>query len=338
MRRKTNGREQIEWVNYWWEDANDNSKERWLLLGDSVIRQIRSTLNRMVGDKIAIDCFCTSTYLDDELLMKEIKDFISVQDYHYSKILINVGFHHGLDRNVAENSEDERIFRKAYEDIVELCLIQCDNIVMISGTLEAKTEDFDSLDDKINKEIEARNRVVSEICKINDFIYIDLFHYFKKKHFKYKHRDNVHFFRNADTIMSRLVYKAIKQDLDEDKEIADIKVLGLIELENIIKEDSVYLYGAGEIGNILMKYIEAREGEIKGFVISDGQRKRCAVLGKEVFYISEKQAELENGVLLLAMDNPFLVENVLAQYELSAYCISEDDLDFIRKYVELVIS
>ena len=41
---KKQGREKIEWLNYWIEDA-DKDKERIILIGDSVTRDLRKKLN-----------------------------------------------------------------------------------------------------------------------------------------------------------------------------------------------------------------------------------------------------------------------------------------------------
>lgn len=335
---KISRREKIEWVNYWWENANDNKKERWLLMGDSVMRQIRGSLNVIAGEQIAIDYFGSSTYVDDELLNKEIKDFFGCQNYRYNVILINLGFHHGMDRNVAELEEDKMNFAKFYEDIIDLCATRCNRIVIISGTPEREKGDLKKYNVKANMEIVARNEVVFELCKSRGCDYVDLYDFFYNRSSQYKHCDHVHFVRKADLIMAKLIYNVVMhnlQDLDERNEMDVFLELDLIKFENIIKEYPICLYGAGEIGNELMKYIELRGGSVSYFVLSDGQEKNTSISGKEVFYVSEKIQELKKRVMILAIKNPLLLASVVANNNLTAYIVSDEILSFVEKYIEL---
>lgn len=282
---KISKRERIEWVNYWWEDANDMSKKRWCILGDSVMRQILGTLNSMLGNQIAVDYFGSSSYIDDPLFLKEIRDFFSVQDYSYDVILINVGFHHGLNRSVKNCVEDRKNFRKFYDDIIELCMTLCNNVIIISGTHHVETGDLEKLDEEVNAEIVARNEIALGICEDRGYIYVDLFNYFIKRHFQYKHRDIVHFHRNVDFSMAKLIYDAVINNGNLLKEDIEIKTLNLIDFEDIIKKYPVYLYGAGKIGTILMQYIGLRNGgENATFIVSDGQEKKTYNVGKASFF------------------------------------------------------
>ncbi|MBQ9136373.1 MAG: hypothetical protein IJX66_09815 [Lachnospiraceae bacterium] len=59
--------ERIEWTNEWWEDANNLDATRWVLIGDSVARQFRSTLQEMLAPHIKVDFFATSLIGNDLL-------------------------------------------------------------------------------------------------------------------------------------------------------------------------------------------------------------------------------------------------------------------------------
>ena len=83
-------REFIEWTNGWHEYANDLGKRRWLLIGDSVAREYRGRLQDMVRLKnISIDFFATSLHIEDPAFFKELRHFLSFEEYKYELIFLN---------------------------------------------------------------------------------------------------------------------------------------------------------------------------------------------------------------------------------------------------------
>lgn len=66
-------REDLEWANFWYDSANRHISNRLLVVGDSTIRMIRSTLARKTG--YAVDMFGSSSQIDDILYINQIECF-----------------------------------------------------------------------------------------------------------------------------------------------------------------------------------------------------------------------------------------------------------------------
>lgn len=58
-------REDIEWQNIWWEQANNMEVKRIALLGDSVTRGFRSKLNEKMRGGLFVDLCASSSQITD---------------------------------------------------------------------------------------------------------------------------------------------------------------------------------------------------------------------------------------------------------------------------------
>lgn len=70
-----NGREEIEWSNVWIDSANEKTNVRYLLIGDSTMRMVRSTFARLTS--CPVDLIGTSSKLNDKLFVDLIDTFFS---------------------------------------------------------------------------------------------------------------------------------------------------------------------------------------------------------------------------------------------------------------------
>ena len=88
-------REYAEWNDFWWEKAGDFSRRRVLLIGDSITRSYRDTVQEIYKPKrIAIDKLCGSRCAGDPILTAEI-DLMTgpLNGYRYDVIHFNNGLH-----------------------------------------------------------------------------------------------------------------------------------------------------------------------------------------------------------------------------------------------------
>ena len=85
-----NEREEIEWSNFWIDEANKENKDRILIIGDSTARMIRSTLAKMSNRPV--DLFATSSGLHDSLFVNQIDCFFK-SEYQYDTIIVQLGHH-----------------------------------------------------------------------------------------------------------------------------------------------------------------------------------------------------------------------------------------------------
>ncbi len=87
-------RERIEWTNCWWSEAC-KKKERFLLVGDSVTRSMRGSLEKLLYFTCAVDLFATSFSIQDSLFWKHLKLYLETSEYVHSCIIVQYGVQHG---------------------------------------------------------------------------------------------------------------------------------------------------------------------------------------------------------------------------------------------------
>ena len=82
--------ETYEWDNIWWEHAENNEKERVLIIGDSISCCYRIIVNEMLGGKIYADGLGTSKACDNKQYMDCIKYVVSQESKKPTKILFSL--------------------------------------------------------------------------------------------------------------------------------------------------------------------------------------------------------------------------------------------------------
>lgn len=102
------GREDIEWSNFWWDKANKKTSRRYLLIGDSTVRMVRSTFARI--SQIPVDMIGTSSDIDDILFVSQIDAFFSTKQYDYDAIFLQIG-HHARTAKDGGVYTDEDLYR-----------------------------------------------------------------------------------------------------------------------------------------------------------------------------------------------------------------------------------
>lgn len=87
-----NGREEIEWANFWYSNANSTTEGgKYLLIGDSTGRKIRSSLEKTSGKPV--DFLGTSAGLHDLLFWSQMNSFFAPVTWEYDVIYVWLGYH-----------------------------------------------------------------------------------------------------------------------------------------------------------------------------------------------------------------------------------------------------
>ena len=111
-------REYAEWNDFWWEKAGDFSRRRVLLIGDSITRSYRDTVQEIYKpERIAIDKLCGSRCAGDPILTAEI-DLMTgpLNGYRYDVIHFNNGLHGACN----DTEIPLEIYKKGIMDIVSI--------------------------------------------------------------------------------------------------------------------------------------------------------------------------------------------------------------------------
>lgn len=81
-------KEPVEWSNFWFDAADRSEKRRFLLIGDSTVRMVRSTFAAVAG--CPVDMLGSSSSLDDELFVIQTDAFFRSVPYSYEAIFVQM--------------------------------------------------------------------------------------------------------------------------------------------------------------------------------------------------------------------------------------------------------
>ena len=153
--KKSIVREQFEWSNHWWSNANDLSIPRVLLIGDSISCGYSPVVTKILADKVHVDRLANSRLVSDPTHMKESALF--VDEYDYKVIHFNNGLH-------GQHASDEE-YGQGLRKYVELLLKKSKSAKLIwaASTPITLAEDSTKLDEKKNAQVISRNKIAAEI-------------------------------------------------------------------------------------------------------------------------------------------------------------------------------
>lgn len=242
--KRINLREDVEWSNTWISKANLDFP-RCLLIGDSVTRDIRSTLEKLVADWFAVDFFGGSYDMDDDLFWNHLFCFFK-SGYKYKLIILNYGFHHG--KSIIKEKERNR-FKSNYRKLLRLCLQNSLYVAFMSGTSWYK-ECIDYI--KYEEEIILKNNILLNLARNNHCAFFDL--HKAMGNMPYRYIDHVHFERKANTFISKKIiielfarlFNAEWTNYRKEKETNIYK-----QYPELAISKEIYIYGNGEKGHFL---------------------------------------------------------------------------------------
>lgn len=128
-----NVREDIEWSNTWYSNANQSvGGGKLLLIGDSTGRKIRSTLERISGRPT--DFLGTSAGLHDLMFCSQLDSFFEPVTWTYDTIFVWIGYH-SLKNHQGEyyNSSDFDLFEMDMRNLVDYLAQYGSRIVLCSA-------------------------------------------------------------------------------------------------------------------------------------------------------------------------------------------------------------
>lgn len=221
-------RESIEWTNTWISDADQrrNQSKRYLLIGDSTSRMVRSTLERVAG--CPVDMIGTSSALYDELFVKLIDGFFKDNLYHYDIAFVQLG-HHGLRPvgggvygtyllNDYEDFEyDMRMFLSYLSQHTDRIIVESifDSVVpshfrgkKLYLLLRQKIPFLRRLqllheqkDERLNSIKHRKNDILMGLCNAMNISFLDINEFMN--HLNFIHEDHIHFEKAAKIVIAK---------------------------------------------------------------------------------------------------------------------------------------
>lgn len=162
-------REEIEWSNTWYSNANSPAIEggKLLLIGDSTGRKIRSTMERM--SKKSVDFLGTSAGLHDVLFCSQVESFLTPVTWKYEAIYIWLGYHSLKNENGDYYGERELVqFESDIKNLVYYLTKYSPNIVLCSALYPVKKKEKKSIADIIWFHLKPFSRLFKEKILIED--------------------------------------------------------------------------------------------------------------------------------------------------------------------------
>ena len=289
--------EKIEWLNYWIEDAYAE-KKRILVIGDSVARQYRQFLNEIVKkDGYVVDLIATSRNMFDDVLNKEIENYLIMANYIYDIILYGLGAHHGYWIQCANDELSEKLYRESIRTQINILRKYAYTVIFLSGTPERELSDKGELIANHNIEILARNKILRDVAEEYGYQYYDLFKFVKENNIKYV--DLYHFNEEGSLQISCELACIV---LNKDKIIDINNISHLCQFKTYIEtcinyKKKIYIYGNSNRGKTLRKYIlQTYEHDIEGFVVSNDFYEEK----EDVFLL--KTVSIDNSVIIVTPD------------------------------------
>ena len=185
-------RDDIEWLNFWWEDASIHKKTV-LCVGASVLRQVRGELQKQLGIKCSY--FGSSAAYEDPALYSQLKYFFSYKEYKYYMCIVQITTH---AFKMSQYPYTEKVLDRYFSYLRKYC-----KKIYVISLLHMTELDSQKEDDENNQKILEINELTRQYCQKEKIPYIDLYNTMKNSGFK--HVDKVHFERASDAFFAEKI-------------------------------------------------------------------------------------------------------------------------------------
>lgn len=160
-------REAIEWCNIRWENTNDTTLPRVLLIGDSITLGYSGCVKERLKGKANVDVLATSKAISDPALQKEIA--YALEGYRHAVVHFNNGLHgwHVTELQYEESLKNcIKMIRRLSPDAA---------VVWASTTPVPSARDGVALDEERNAVVLARNKRAEKVMQESGIPVNDLY-------------------------------------------------------------------------------------------------------------------------------------------------------------------
>ena len=216
-------RESTEWSNVWIDSANCEQKKRYMIIGDSTARMVRSSFAKQTSSPV--DMIGTSSALDDDLFITLLDGYFEKCIYKYDAIFIQLGHHSRIGKDGDEYKESDfykfeqdfsalLLFIKQFTDsiIVESIFESIEHNNSFMSNLKKSSKIMKTLyrmgvfkekpDKRINSITNRKTKITQKVAdKMGGVKFIDVNDYMKRQ--KYIHIDHIHFENKAKNVIAK---------------------------------------------------------------------------------------------------------------------------------------
>lgn len=318
-------REDIEWLNYWIEDASTD-KKRIILLGDSVTRELRKKLQFYMRRDYAVDLIAMSYCILDDMVLEEVGHYFLASPYEYESIIYQMGAHHGYHIACSGSLEDAEDFACRTVEILSRLKQYSAHVIAVSSTPERC---FDKEGNRLfnhNREIAKRNRILGNAAQKAQVAFFDLNQKINGQDLRYL--DWCHFYEECYSVIARIFLAEFFPDIPYIPSNQIETVRELDEKLKLYKDKKVYVYGNGIRGRRIRTYLCRRGYRFDGFVVSD----EYMDLAGQAFGIDEIKNE---NTLIIVTPVEIGIWEKLEQNQFDYITLHSDVNTFLRMYAEM---
>lgn len=220
-------RENIEWSNFWYDQADAPYQKRMLMIGDSTSRVIRRMLSEMMN--CPIDLFATSAAFRDIIFWNQLDCFFKDSIYSkYDYITIWLGNHSRINEmgnGPFEQHDYDRLaidFKKLLEYVAKY---RAKALVMPSlyifepwkqkypkeATIRKKLNIWppEVLNEEESLIVRRKNTIMEKVAKENGFAFFNIAECMMST--KYRHTDHIHYESAANPLMCQIIKEQLEK-------------------------------------------------------------------------------------------------------------------------------
>lgn len=159
--------EKREWSNNWWNNADDSSLPRVLLIGDSISCSYGPEVIKILDGQMNVDRVANSRSINDPMLFGEVG--LALDNYQYPIVHFNNGLH---GWHITE--DDYGVYLRRY---VAFLKEKAPTATLIWATSTPITEEGNPgvINETMNARVEKRNEVSLAVMRDNDITVNDLY-------------------------------------------------------------------------------------------------------------------------------------------------------------------
>lgn len=199
--------EKYEWCRLWWENANDNTLPRALLVGDSIAEGYHPVVKEMLSGRVHVDLFASSRAINAPVFTRELNHVLEL--FPYRVIHFNSGLH-GWNVTACE-------YRNGLEAIVKLISDKQPHakLALATSTPVTKKDAQAELDLEKEAVLRERNRIVYDLAAAYGFPVNDLYRHMIGKS-EIRTMDGYHYLPEGQRMQAVYVAAAIEESMEPE--------------------------------------------------------------------------------------------------------------------------
>lgn len=213
-------KEQTEWSNFWYDQANTQGGKRILMVGDSVARGARRSLSETL--KCPVDLFGSSAALRDQMYWDQWECFFKNNLYQYDAVFVWVGNHSRISEDGKSffTEYDYKRFQTDFNTLIDKALYINPKVIVLTTLHIYKWRKYNNDLERVRRKlmikpkeewgevednivVEGKNRIMQEVAEIRKLTFCDIDKMLMQS--RYWHVDFIHYIPEANKYIASIL-------------------------------------------------------------------------------------------------------------------------------------